>query len=138
MMLVGGLLHAAPDGAQTVQPAQAPGDAGALSRTNSIPASAAGAAETGAEPSLRPEGSNASTSQAAFGEGDAGDGKLSARVGTAPGGIYLAEHLQALGCLRVAVSQGLLSREDLKQVGAVAVVTVVVCARAFVCVWRVS
>lgn len=136
MMLVGGVLHAAPEGGAPAAP-PAPADGGALSRTTSGAAmpgskeapparSDSGAlsrtnsgivmpGSTGPPPA---EGSTASGAQAPAREGDAGSGTTSAPPQPAGGASHLVEHMQALGCLRAAVSQGLLSREELKQVGA--------------------
>ncbi|KAL4444954.1 hypothetical protein ABPG77_004004 [Micractinium sp. CCAP 211/92] len=114
MMLVGGLLHAAENGSP--QAAQRPaGGSDALSRTNSGAVDSAGAAAAAAEAPVRAEGSTASVALAAQGEGGDSSAGLSAPGQVAEGGSHLTEHLQALGCLRVALSQGLLSREELKQ-----------------------
>lgn len=117
MMLVGGLLHAAEDGSSqaTQRPA---GGSDTLSRTNRGAVDSAGAAAAAAEAPVRAEGSTASVALAAQGEGGDSSTAVSALGQVAEGGSHLTEHLQALGCLRVAVSQGLLSREELKQVRA--------------------
>ncbi|KAL4448019.1 hypothetical protein ABPG75_005238 [Micractinium tetrahymenae] len=119
MMLAGGLLHAANDGTQTARAAPAPGDGSSLSRTNSGAVGGAGAAAAAAAPEGPPnaEGSAAGAAgQAAAGEGGASSGGLSARgLAAAEEDSHLVEHLHALGCLRAAVSQGLISREELKQ-----------------------